>query len=162
MLLQQLCKFVNSQLLLPMAAAGTEPAVMIKNGRGATAGGLAGPSSVVTDPEDIGSLPNFKRRSKIRGPLTFVFGREFLPRIAGCPGPTSCVDAFHVIVPRGKYSLQRGCSLYRVLRPAARERELDVDTKPSFLLEKALHNRQLCDVCRVVSAGRHTKCRIAE
>jgi hypothetical protein len=125
-LLKQLCKFVNGQLLLPMAAAtGTEPAVMIENGRGATAGGLAGASSVVTDPEDVGSLPNFERRSKIRDLLTFVFGREFLPRVAGCPSPTSCVDAFHVIVPRTKYSLQRGCSLYRVLRSAAPERELN-------------------------------------
>ncbi len=40
----------------------------------------------MTDPEDAESLPNFKHPSKIRDPLTFVFGREFLPRIAGCLG----------------------------------------------------------------------------
>jgi hypothetical protein len=87
-ILQQLCKFVNSQLLLPMAAAtGTEPAVMIKNGRGATAGGLAGPSTVVTDPEDVRSLPNFERRSKIRDPLTFVFWAGVPAADCGMPQP---------------------------------------------------------------------------
>lgn len=64
------------------AATGAEPAVMIKNERGATPGGLAGPSTVVTDPEEVGSLPNFERRSKIRDPLTFVFRLRLVNRPA--------------------------------------------------------------------------------